>query len=68
MSSSLFGWIAIAAIVLSLYVPSEGRRSASRNAAISDGQRGTGRGPQDCGGSTSDDSGSDESDKGDSEA
>jgi hypothetical protein len=67
MSPSLFGWIAIAAIVLCLYVPSEGRRSASRDAAVSDGHGRTGSGPQDCDGPISDDSGSDDSGKGDSD-
>jgi hypothetical protein len=67
MSSSIFGWIAISAIVLCLYLPTEGRRSASRDAAISDGRRLTTNGPRDSDGTSSDDSGSDDSDKGDSD-
>ena len=67
MYSSLFGWIAISAIVLCLYLPSEGRRSASRDATLWDGHRLTSNGPRDSDGSSSDDSGSDDSGKGDSD-
>jgi hypothetical protein len=67
MSSSLFGWIAISAIVLCLYLPSEGRRSASRDAAVSDRHRLATNGPRDSDGTSSDDSGSDDSDNGDSD-
>jgi len=66
MSSSLFGWIAISAIVLCLYLPSEGQ-SSSRDAAFRDGHRLANNGPRDSDGSSSDDSGSDDSGKDDSE-
>jgi hypothetical protein len=67
MYSSLFGWIAISAIVLCLYLPSEGRRSASRDATLRDDHRLTNNGLRDSDGSSSDDSGSDDSGKGDSD-
>ncbi len=67
MSSSFFGWIAVAAIVLSLYLPSEGRPSAGGGTALSDGHGPAGTGPQDSDDSSSDDSGSDDSGKGDSD-
>jgi hypothetical protein len=67
MSPSLFGWIAISAIVLCLYLPSEGRRSASRDTTIGDGRRLASNGPRDSDGTSSDDSGSDDSGKDDSD-
>ncbi len=67
MSSSFFGWMAISAMVLCLYLPGEGRRSAWRGAAISEGHRVASDTSQDADGSSSDDSGSDDSDQGDSD-
>jgi hypothetical protein len=47
MSSAVFGWIAIAAIVLSLYLPSEARRSAPGDSTTSDDHGLAKTGPQD---------------------
>ena len=35
MSSSIFGWMAISTLVLALYLPSEGRGSATSGAELS---------------------------------
>ena len=67
MSSSVFGWIAISAIVLCLYLPTEGRRSASRDEGYWERHRLASNGPRDSDGTSSDDSGSDDSGKDDSE-
>jgi hypothetical protein len=66
MSSSFFGWMAISAVLFCLYLPAEGRRSASRDAARSEGHRVASDTSPDADGSSCDDSGSDDSDKGDS--
>ena len=61
MSSAVFGWIAIAAIVLSLYLPSEARRSAPGDSTMSDGNGLAKTGPQDSCDPSLHDSGSEDS-------
>jgi len=64
MSSSFFGWMAISAVVVGLFVPVSGHRSTVKAPSIADGRTLASAGPQDIDGSGSDDSGSDDSNEG----